>query len=213
MSKLQHAVQKKMAIYNQSDMSFGRIRSVIAEETQRLHWRLSLVQLLLAPLPLYVGSRLRVMCLRFIGFNIGSQTVMWGMPTITGDNNLYSQLTIGQGCWFNMGCVLELGARITIGDRVVCGHQVMILTTTHTVGDIYRRCGPEYAVPVTIDDGAWLGARCTILPGVTIGTGAVVAAGAVVNKDVPDHTLVAGVPARVVKELDNQADLKMRIMP
>ena len=54
---------------------------------------------------------------------------------------------------------------------------------------------------MVIKDGAWLGARCTILPGVTVGEGAIVAAGAVVHRDVAPNTLVAGVPARVVKEL------------
>ncbi len=57
------------------------------------------------------------------------------------------------------------------------------------------------AHPVTICDGVWLGARCTILPGVTVGEGAVVGAGAVVNKNVPAHTLVAGVPAVCIREL------------
>jgi maltose O-acetyltransferase len=61
--------------------------------------------------------------------------------------------------------------------------------------------------PVTIGNGAWLGARCTILPGVNVGEGAIVAAGAVVTHDVPANTMVAGVPARAIRDLsaDNPA--------
>lgn len=61
--------------------------------------------------------------------------------------------------------------------------------------------GLEYAKPITIRDNVWFGAGVQVLPGVTIGEGAVIAAGAVVTKDVPPRTLVAGVPAKVIKEI------------
>jgi maltose O-acetyltransferase len=179
----------------------SKLWRVISEELSGLHLRLLLIQILLAPLPIHVGSRLRVYGLRLAGFSIGHSCVMWGTPRITGDRDLYRKLTIGQGCWFNMGCFFDLGAPITIGDRVAFGHQVMIMTNSHDVGAPHQRAAALYAKPVTIEDGAWLGARCTILPGVTIGAGAVVAAGAIVNKDVPPNTLVAGVPARAIKLL------------
>ena len=66
------------------------------------------------------------------------------------------------------------------------------------MGSAQRRAGELTTLPVTIDDGAWIGARSTILPGITIGAGAIISAGAVVNKDVPPNTVVAGSPARVV---------------
>ncbi|MEP7190805.1 MAG: DapH/DapD/GlmU-related protein, partial [Roseiflexaceae bacterium] len=81
------------------------------------------------------------------------------------------------------------------------GHHVVVLTGSHEVGPPSQRAAALYTKTVTIGDGAWLGARCTILPGVTIGAGAIVAAGAVVNRDVPPNTLVAGIPAHVVKSL------------
>jgi maltose O-acetyltransferase len=74
----------------------------------------------------------------------------------------------------------------------------MILTTSHKLGPSAHRAGKHDLLPVEIGDGAWIGARATILPGVTIGRGAVVSAGSVVNKNVPPNSIVAGTPARVV---------------
>jgi maltose O-acetyltransferase len=90
---------------------------------------------------------------------------------------------------------------VTIGNNVSFGHQVIVLTNTHDIGPASRRAATLCSKAVTIGNGAWLGARCTILPGVTIGDGAVVAAGSVVNEDVPANVLVAGVPARLVRLL------------
>jgi maltose O-acetyltransferase len=174
---------------------------LLREECAGLHLRLLLARFILWPLPLHVGSRWRAVVLRLAGFAIGAGTVMWGTPHITGAGNLYGRLRCGRQCWFNAGCFFDLGANITIGERVAIGHEVMILTGTHHVGDGLRRAGPFYAQPVRIGDGAWLGARSTILPGVTVGEGAVVAAGAVVTKDIAAHTLVGGVPARLIRVL------------
>jgi acetyltransferase-like isoleucine patch superfamily enzyme len=126
---------------------------------------------------------------------------MWGMPVLTGGTGLEHRLHVGQDCWFNAGCRLDLSDTITIGDRAALGHEVLIMTSSHELGDQARRAGPLYTRPVSIGAGAWLGARCMILPGVTIGEGAVVAAGALVNRDVPPNTLVGGVPARMLKVL------------
>jgi acetyltransferase-like isoleucine patch superfamily enzyme len=64
--------------------------------------------------------------------------------------------------------------------------------------------------PIRIEDGVWIGSRVTVLPGVTIGAGAVIAAGAVVNRDVPPDTLVGGVPARVLRHLDEPSPKSVR---
>jgi acetyltransferase-like isoleucine patch superfamily enzyme len=124
------------------------------------------------------------------------------MPTIIGGGDIYKRFTIGSGCWVNVACLFDLAASITIGDRVAFGPQVTLLTSTHDIGSSSYRTGTLKNLPITIGDGCWLGARSTILPGVTVGPGSVVAAGAVVNKDVPPNTLVAGVPAQVIKSLD-----------
>lgn len=175
--------------------------NILRSEFTGWQGRLHLVQAFSLALPSNVGSRVRVALLRMIGFSIGQRTVMWGMPTILGSGNIYQHLTIGQACWFNIGCIFELGAAVHIADRAVFGPQVMLLTTTHHLGDGDRRAGLPYAEPVQIGEGAWLCARSTILPGITIGAGAVVAAGAVVTKDVPPNTIVGGVPARTLRQL------------
>ncbi len=170
-------------------------------EIAEFHLRLQLAQIAMWFLPRHVGNRLRIYLFRLCGFRIGRGTVMWGAPTITGGGNLYRRLTIGEACWINTDCFLNLGADINIGNCVSIGHQVMILTDTHTIGDSSRRAGKLSAAPVVIGDGVWLGARCTVLPGVTIGEGAVVAAGAVVTKSVAPNVLVGGTPARLLRQL------------
>jgi maltose O-acetyltransferase len=173
------------------------------QELHGLHPRLALISLLLAPLPTFVGSRLRARALRAVGFTIGHGSVFWGMPKITGSHDISRRLVIGQQCVFNAGCVFDIEETITIGDGVALGQQVMLLTSTHEIGSSERRADFKLrSSPITIGNGCWLGARCTILPGITIGSGAVVAAGAVVNQDVPENALVGGVPARVVKLLE-----------
>lgn len=177
---------------------------LVQEETAGFHPRLMVAQTILAAVPFHVGSRLRPALLRAAGFRIGPGTVMWGTPILTGCGDIYHRLEIGRECWFNVGVLINLGASVKIGDRAAIGHEVMILTDSHPIGGPERRAGPLFARPVSIGAGAWLGSRVLILPGTTIGAGAVVAAGAVVTNDVAPNTLVGGVPARVLRELDTE---------
>jgi len=182
--------------------SGSKLARVAREELDGLRLRLLMARLALALLPEFVGLRLRPRLLRLAGLHIGRGTVMAGTPQITGGPDLHKLLRIGRDCWFNVGCFLDVRAEVTIGDRVQFGQQVMILTHTHEVGGPDRRSGKLTALPVRIGPGAWLGARSTILPGITIGEGAIVGAGAVVAADVPAGTVVGGVPAKVIRELD-----------
>ena len=138
--------------------SMSNFKTLWQEETEGFHGRLVLARICAAPLPPHVGSRVRCALLRMAGFNIGHGTLMWGMPTLTGNGNLYERLSIGEFCWLNVGVFLNLGAAVTIGDRVAMGHQVLILTDTHEIGPSDRRAAQVYAKPVTIGQGAWLGA-------------------------------------------------------
>jgi acetyltransferase-like isoleucine patch superfamily enzyme len=81
---------------------------------------------------------------------------------------------------------------------VSIGHHCVLATTDHQTGPDWQRCGEIECRPITIGDGSWLGARVTVVPGVTIGRGVIVAAGAVVTRDVPADAKVAGNPARVI---------------
>jgi maltose O-acetyltransferase len=178
-----------------------KVRQLLREEFAGIHLRLLIARMLLAPLPIHVGGRVRTMILKLIGFQIGRGTILAGMPTIILDGNTYKKLVIGEGCWINIGCSFDLGAEIRIGSKVSIGHGVLVLTRSHEVGTSRQRAVTLFTKPVNIGSGVWLGSRSTILPGVTIGAGAIVAAGSVVHHDVPPNTLVAGVPARVIKEL------------
>jgi len=109
----------------------------------------------------------------------------------------WGRLRIGDRCFVNVGTVLLSVKEIVIGDDVAFANEVYVMdSNSHGVE------GREHVeAPVRIGDGTWLGARALVLPGVTIGRRVVVAAGAVVTRDVPDDVLVAGNPARVVRSL------------
>ena len=109
-------------------------------------------------------------------------------------------LRIGAGTFVNTGTSLTAACLVEIGRDCAIGNQSLILDTDfHTVGDLHRV--PEGA-PVILEDRVWLGARVTVLKGVRIGEGAVVAAGSVVTKDVEPYTIVGGVPARLIRRID-----------
>ena len=102
---------------------------------------------------------------------------------------------IGAGTWINRGCTLDVRGGLSIGEQVSISPEVVILTADHD------RDHPDFPIryqAVTIEDHAWIGMRAMVLPGVRIGRGAVVGAGAVVTRDVEPFTVVAGVPARIV---------------
>ena len=108
-------------------------------------------------------------------------------------------IKIGKRVFINAGCQFQDQGGIEIGDDVLIGPQTIIATLNHDPNPEKR--GGMIPKPVKIGDKVWLGARVTICPGVTIGEGAIVGAGAVVTKNVPARTVVAGVPARTIKEL------------
>lgn len=126
---------------------------------------------------------------------------------ISTDLNLvgnHELLELGNQTEINAGCFLLAKDRIMIGDNSTLAYQTTILTSANPNGPHNKlaKVYPKMTAPVTIGHDTWIGARTTILPGVTIGNYCVVAAGSVVIKDVPDYTVVAGVPAKKIKNLD-----------
>lgn len=111
-----------------------------------------------------------------------------------------SGLKIGDNSTINRNCLLDSRGGITIGSNVSISPDVHIVTATH---DLNCKDFSLIKGSVTIEDYVWIGSRATILPGVKIGYGAVVAAGSVVTKDVEAYGVVAGVPARLIKKRDS----------
>jgi acetyltransferase-like isoleucine patch superfamily enzyme len=164
-------------------------------ELYGLHPRLQALTLAASLLPRRNAAEARARLFGLAGFRIGNGTRMHSSPRISGGNDLFSRLVIGENCSIDEDCAFDLEETISIGNRVSIGPGAMILTSTHELGPREHRAGAIVKTPVRIEDGALLGARSIILPGVTVGAGAIVNPGAVVNKDVLPHTRVGGAPA------------------
>jgi maltose O-acetyltransferase len=137
--------------------------------------------------------------LRAGGIAIGDGTIVKFGSTFIGAPNI----TIGADCFIGAQSFIEAGFEsIRIGDRVYIAHRANLLTATHEIGGPEQRATvPQIRRPVSIGAGCWLGTDVTVLPGVTIGEGCVIAAGAVVASDCEPHGLYAGVPARRRRDL------------
>ena len=108
----------------------------------------------------------------------------------------------GKHVFINMGCKFQDQGGIFIGDGVLIGHNVVLATLHHAMQP--ERRSDMLPAPIHIGKRVWIGSNATVLPGVTIGDGAVVAAGAVVTRDVPANTVVGGVPAKVIRHIHEE---------
>ncbi len=110
--------------------------------------------------------------------------------------------TVGFNVFINEGCCFQDQGGIDIGDNCLIGQQVVIATLNHDLAP--ERRGDMLPKPVKIGKNVWIGAHVTILPGVTVGDNAVIAAGAVVTKNVPANAVAAGVPAKIIKTIGEE---------
>lgn len=108
---------------------------------------------------------------------------------------------VGENVFINACCHFQDHGGVTLGDGCQIGHNVVFATLNHGLEPADR--GTTYPAPIVLGRNVWVGSNATILQGVTIGDNAVVAAGAVVSRDVPANTIVGGVPARIIKRIDN----------
>lgn len=132
--------------------------------------------------------------LRLAGVEIGAQVTglkQCGFET--------KQVSIGDGSFVNVGCWFEGAGRVDIGRNVFLGPQVMIITSVHELDEDGQAARMPAPSQVSIGDRCWLGARATIMPGVTIGAGTIVGTGAVVTKNCKPGAVYAGVPARQIR--------------
>ena len=136
---------------------------------------------------------------QIIGNDIDKSTIILA-PFFT---NFGKHIKIGKSVFINHACsFLDLGG-ITIEDDVLIGPKVNLVTENHPVAPSQRKS--LVLNSILIKRNAWIGAGVTILPGVTVGQNSIVAAGAVVNKNVPDNMIVGGIPARIIKTIDGMA--------
>jgi acetyltransferase-like isoleucine patch superfamily enzyme len=115
--------------------------------------------------------------------------------------NYGKNLNIGKNVFINFDCTFLTLGGITIEDDVLIGPKVSLITENHPLESQHRK--GLIGKSILIKKNAWIGANATILPGVTIGENTVVAAGAVVSKDVPDNVVVGGVPAKIIKTIES----------
>jgi acetyltransferase-like isoleucine patch superfamily enzyme len=165
--------------------------------------RFGFLTLAMVPYRLALFPQLRAPLLRLLGARIGSRTILHDVRFF----NLYrrglSGLEIGEDCFLGDECLLDLAEGIRLERQVTLAERVLVLTHMNVgyADHPLQAHFPALAKPVLIEQGAFLGANVTVLAGVRIGARSFVAAGSVVTADVPEATLVAGVPARVRRAL------------
>ncbi|MGR3806299.1 galactoside O-acetyltransferase [Pasteurella testudinis DSM 23072] len=113
-------------------------------------------------------------------------------------------IEIGDNFFANHHCVILDGAKVTFGDNVFIAPDCGFYTAGHPLDSERRNQGLEYAYPITVGDNVWFGGGVKVMPGVTIGNNVVIAAGSVVNRDIPDNVIAGGVPCRVIRPITEQ---------
>lgn len=147
-----------------------------------------------------ISIKLRMLILTIIGVKHGKNT------KILSDCDILGGGTFGNNVFINRKCYFDLTGKVFIDDNVGVGHGVTFITALHIIGPDYNRSGHLQhglikAKNIHLKTGCWIGANVSIMPGITIGQGAVVATSSVVTKDVPPNTIVAGIPAKFIKAL------------
>ena len=131
-----------------------------------------------------------------MGFEIGENTKIVGPIICT------TSLKIGKNCWIGKNLLCNGNGSVVIGDNCDRAPEVTFQTGGHEIGSFERRAGEGRKFTQIVGDGTWIGGRSTILGNTTIGKGCVIAGCACVTKDVPESTLVGGVPAKVIRKLE-----------
>ncbi|WP_258372433.1 MULTISPECIES: DapH/DapD/GlmU-related protein [unclassified Curtobacterium] len=161
---------------------------------EQIRWRIDAVLRRLSASGL-VRPNVRNLILRRARVHVNSARILSGL-SVRG-----SGLSVADGVFINVDCFIEAEAEVVLEPGVSLAMGVRLLTVTHDIGEPDARAGAMRVRPIRVGRGSWLGAGVTVLPGVLIGEGCVVAAGTMVNRDIPPNMLVAGVPARVIRQL------------
>lgn len=126
---------------------------------------------------------------------------LWLQPPFYCDYG--KNIELGENVFFNFNCVILDVAKVIIGSNVFFGPNVQIYTAGHPLDAQKRREGQEFGKSITIGNDVWIGGSAVLCPGIKIGEKSIVAAGAVVTKDVPPNVVVGGNPAKMIKEIRN----------
>ena len=135
------------------------------------------------------------------GYQIGEGTKIVGPIFNTGT------LCIGRDCWIGRDLTIHGNGMVTIGDCCDIAPGVTFLTGGHQIGTQGRRAGVGETYSIHVGSGTWIGARATILGNITLGDGCVVASMACVNRNIPADTIVGGVPAKIIRSLENESKI------
>jgi putative colanic acid biosynthesis acetyltransferase WcaF len=169
-----------LALYDNSDFDPGRGKLI-----RTLWYYTSLLFFESGWLPV---SGVKCRLLRLFGAHVGREVVIKPHVRI----KFPWRLTVGDCCWIGQGAWIDNLAEVHIGGHVCISQLAYLCTGSH---DYRKRTFDLITKPIRVDDGAWLGARCTVFPGVSVGANALVAGGSIVTKDVPPREIVAGNPA------------------
>jgi maltose O-acetyltransferase len=182
----------------------GRSLNATAREFSGIEVRKLLLHCVATLLPRHAFPLLRAQLYRCFGVRIGKSTLLAGALELFGPRGCISRLTIGNLCYLNSDILFDLNSEVSIGDEVSVGHHVRFLTSSHAIGPPNRRCGPQSQAAIRVGHGCWIGSGAVLLPGINVGNGSVIAAGAVVTRDVPANSIVGGVPARLIRQLPGE---------
>jgi len=182
----------------------GKFKYYFGMFKQNLHLKFRLANLVSGLLPEFASGAIRAKLYRVAGFkNVEADAFIIGNLQLTsGQASFYQNLIIGSGAVIGDHVTINLDAEVRLGKNVSLGPLVIIYTGTHQIGPgSNRRVGQLLAKSVKIEDGCWIGLAAIILPGVTVGRGSIVAAGAVVTQDVAPNSFVEGNPAKLIQSL------------
>lgn len=183
-----------------------RFLKLAGPEADEVGYVCHLVQGAAQLLPQFRFNRLRTALWKFAKVPVGEGSLIMGDLYLSGAGDWASLFSVGEQTYITGPMRVNLGGALRIGNAVNIGHDCLFLTVDHQVGPPWRRAGFSQYGSIVVEDGAWIASRVTVLPGVTVGAGSIVAAGSVVAAHVPPHTMVAGVPAKVLRKLDAPAE-------